>query len=228
MSPVALTKLSLFSGIGGDDLASEWAGIQTVCFVEKDKFCQQVLRKHWPDIPIIEDVRDVTLDNLVNLSYNIGGGIDMVRKLKNYDGAIQMYEAGFSIQAVADYYQVSRQAMWNILKVRKVTMRDNKRYGNDNHFYRGTTANDHAQNVAEEAIQRGKLIPSPCEVCGADGKFEDGRREVQAHHDDYNKPLEVRWLCQKHHHEWHSKNSAKEVMPLEVLPQIDIISGGFP
>jgi DNA (cytosine-5)-methyltransferase 1 len=39
---MVLTKLSLFSGIGGDDLASEWAGIDTVCFVERDKYCQQV------------------------------------------------------------------------------------------------------------------------------------------------------------------------------------------
>lgn len=55
-----MNKLSLFSGIGGDDLASEWAGIETVCFVEKDKYCQKVLKKHWPDIPIIEEVKDVT------------------------------------------------------------------------------------------------------------------------------------------------------------------------
>jgi DNA (cytosine-5)-methyltransferase 1 len=60
-----LTKLSLFSGIGGDDLASDWAGINTVCFVERDKYCQQVLRKHWPDIPIIGDVKDVTYTKLM-------------------------------------------------------------------------------------------------------------------------------------------------------------------
>jgi len=55
-----LNKLSLFSGIGGDDLASEWAGIKTVCMVEKDKYCQGVLKKNFSGIPIIEDVRDVT------------------------------------------------------------------------------------------------------------------------------------------------------------------------
>ena len=60
-----LTKLSLFSGIGGDDLASEWAGIHTVCFVENNKFCQQILRKHWPDIPIIGDVKDVTKEKVM-------------------------------------------------------------------------------------------------------------------------------------------------------------------
>ena len=63
-----MKKLSLFSGIGGDDLASEWAGIETVCFVEKDKYCRQVLKKHWPDIPIIEDVHDVTRETISGCS----------------------------------------------------------------------------------------------------------------------------------------------------------------
>jgi DNA (cytosine-5)-methyltransferase 1 len=67
-----MNKLSLFSGIGGDDLASDWAGIETVCFVEKDKYCQQVLRKHWPEIPIIEDVKDVTKEKIMAYSRLFG------------------------------------------------------------------------------------------------------------------------------------------------------------
>lgn len=55
-----MKKLSLFSGIGGDDLASKWTSIETICFVENNKYCQQVLKKHWPEIPIIEDVKDVS------------------------------------------------------------------------------------------------------------------------------------------------------------------------
>lgn len=43
----------------------------------------------------------------------------------------------------------------------------------------------------------GKLVPQPCEACGADG--------VQAHHEDYSKPLDVRWLCPKHHAERHKE-----------------------
>lgn len=61
---MSLTKLSLFSGIGGDDLASEWAGIETMAFVEIDPFCQKILKKHWPDTPIIGDIHDVTRDKL--------------------------------------------------------------------------------------------------------------------------------------------------------------------
>lgn len=53
-----MKHLDLFSGIGGFSLACEWAGIETILFCENDKFCQKVLNKHWPDVPIVEDVND--------------------------------------------------------------------------------------------------------------------------------------------------------------------------
>jgi DNA (cytosine-5)-methyltransferase 1 len=84
---VIVNKLSLFSGIGGDDLASEWAGIKTIYFVEKDKFCQKVLRKHWPGIPIIEDVKDVTRERIVAYSHKprlVGGQTDNERAESQY------------------------------------------------------------------------------------------------------------------------------------------------
>jgi len=48
--------LDLFSGIGGFSLGLESVGMQTVGFCEQDKFCQKVLKKHWPDVPIHEDI----------------------------------------------------------------------------------------------------------------------------------------------------------------------------
>ncbi len=45
------------------------------------------------------------------------------------------------------------------------------------------------------AIRDGKIFKQPCEVCGSEN--------VQAHHCDYDKPLEVMWLCPIHHEEWH-------------------------
>ena len=54
-----LKHLDLFSGIGGFSLACQWVGIETICFVEIDKYCQKVLKKHWSDVPIVEDIRDV-------------------------------------------------------------------------------------------------------------------------------------------------------------------------
>jgi DNA (cytosine-5)-methyltransferase 1 len=62
-----LTHVSLFSGIGGNELAAQWAGFQTVLMCEIDPFCRAVLRKHFPGIPIIEDVHDVTYAKLSGL-----------------------------------------------------------------------------------------------------------------------------------------------------------------
>ena len=49
--------LDLFSGIGGFALAARWMGWETVQFVEIDKFCQKVLKKNFPDIPIHDDIK---------------------------------------------------------------------------------------------------------------------------------------------------------------------------
>jgi len=49
--------LDLFSGIGGFSLGLERAGMETIAFCEQDKFCQKVLAKHWPNVPIFDDVR---------------------------------------------------------------------------------------------------------------------------------------------------------------------------
>jgi len=50
--------IDLFSGIGGFALAAYWAGYQTEVFCEQDVFCQQVLSRHWPAVPIVSDIRD--------------------------------------------------------------------------------------------------------------------------------------------------------------------------
>ena len=52
-----MNHISLFSGIGGMDLASEWAGFKTILQVEKDPFCLEVLKKHFPDVERVEDIR---------------------------------------------------------------------------------------------------------------------------------------------------------------------------
>lgn len=50
--------LDLFSGIGGFALAAKWAEIETVAFVEIDKFCQKILKNNFNNIPIFDDIRD--------------------------------------------------------------------------------------------------------------------------------------------------------------------------
>lgn len=46
------------------------------------------------------------------------------------------------------------------------------------------------------AIKTGKLERQPCEICG--------EIKTHAHHDDYSRPLDVRWLCTQHHRELHA------------------------
>lgn len=52
--------IDTFSGIGGFSLAGSWIGWRTIQFCEIDKFCQKVLKYHWPDVPLHEDIKTLT------------------------------------------------------------------------------------------------------------------------------------------------------------------------
>ncbi|MGQ9028303.1 DNA cytosine methyltransferase [Bacillus licheniformis] len=51
-----MKSIELFAGIGGIALAAEWAGIDTVAFCEREPFCQKVLQKNFPGVPVFDDV----------------------------------------------------------------------------------------------------------------------------------------------------------------------------
>jgi DNA (cytosine-5)-methyltransferase 1 len=73
-----MKHLSLFSGIGGIDLAAEWAGFESSIMVERDKFCQRLLKQNFPDAELFDDVT----------TFN---GLD-------YRGDITLLSAGFPCQ----------------------------------------------------------------------------------------------------------------------------------
>lgn len=54
-----MNVLDLFSGIGGFSLGLERAGMKTVAFCEINAFCRKVLGRHWPEVPIYEDIRTI-------------------------------------------------------------------------------------------------------------------------------------------------------------------------
>lgn len=57
-----------------------------------------------------------------------------------------------------------------------------------------------AHSILNYAIRKGEIIKKACSVCEA--------IKVDAHHDDYFKPLDVIWLCRKHHLEYHKKKES--------------------
>jgi len=55
-------------------------------------------------------------------------------------------------------------------------------------------------NKVYRALQKGDLVrPTKCSVCGSSD------RRIEAHHDDYDKPYDVRWLCSRCHKDFHAK-----------------------
>lgn len=68
--------LDLFSGIGGFSLAARWAygdEHKPIAFCEIDKYCQKVLKKHWPDVPIFEDIRSLDGRQFRDVDFVSGG-----------------------------------------------------------------------------------------------------------------------------------------------------------
>jgi len=72
---MAMRLLDLFSGIGGFSYAAETliGGYETVAFCEMDEFCQKVLKKHWPQVPIFDDVRTLDASRLGRIDIVTGG-----------------------------------------------------------------------------------------------------------------------------------------------------------
>jgi hypothetical protein len=70
--------------------------------------------------------------------------------------------------------------------------------------YKEHVFKDRVRSLTRMYISKGILIKGVCEVCGTNEKIE-------AHHDDYTKPMEVRWLCFYHHREHHNKTNLENI-----------------
>lgn len=68
-----MKHLDLFSGIGGFALAARWANMETVAFCEIDQFCQKVLAKNFPSIPIHNDIKTLNGEDFAGIDIITGG-----------------------------------------------------------------------------------------------------------------------------------------------------------
>ena len=76
-----------------------------------------------------------------------------------------------------------------------------------------------AHDRVRRAKEAGILVPGPCEVCGA--------TNAHAHHEDYSKPLEVRWICQPCHNAVHAGERRPTPRPAPVAAEARRPLGGF-
>ncbi|MCP4493117.1 MAG: DNA (cytosine-5-)-methyltransferase [Gammaproteobacteria bacterium] len=95
--------LDLFSGIGGFSVGLEAAGMETVAFCEIEEYPQKVLKKHWPDVPIYNDVR--SLDNEQLKSDGITGIEVLVGGFPCQDISVAGNQAGIS--------EETRSGLWS-------------------------------------------------------------------------------------------------------------------
>ena len=104
-----MNVLDLFSGIGGFSLGLERAGMRTVAFCEIDPYCRRVLARHWPDVPVYDDIRTLTAEKLANANGVgcLGGNLGPQRgvgKTQSWAGAsrsIDVICGGFPCQDIS-------------------------------------------------------------------------------------------------------------------------------
>jgi hypothetical protein len=118
------------------------------------------------------------------------------------------YVNGSSVTSLAHKYAVDRRGLYRLIKSR-TPLKHKLRRGSENPLYRGGKIHeDSAHEKVRQAISAGKLVrPARCSKCDTSSVDKNGRSLIQAHHNDYNKPLDVTWFCKKCHFEWHRHNT---------------------
>lgn len=110
------------------------------------------------------------------------------------------YAAGVPVTTIAAKYQVHQTAPGKAAKRAGMAMRQQPPTESRAAKRRWQVANPEkrkAHKAVERALADGSLVQKPCEKCGDPNS--------QAHHEDYSKPLEVNWLCQKDHKARHTE-----------------------
>lgn len=92
------------------------------------------------------------------------------------------------------YYQANKEKV----NARCKAYRDSGKHTENNRRWREKNREKvRAHGVLGYHLKKGNITKQPCEGCGAE--------KVHAHHDDYSKPLEVKWFCPQCHKDYHAK-----------------------
>ena len=100
-----MRHLDLFSGIGGFALAASWVwgeNYEIISFVEIDEFCQNILKKHWPDVPVHDDIRTLNSEKIMACAARFQQGRHKQRPQRQRAGqggeSINLLTGGFPCQ----------------------------------------------------------------------------------------------------------------------------------
>jgi hypothetical protein len=135
--------------------------------------------------------------------------------------AIELYKSGVSTNALAKKFSIGKSLMWGLLRIRvPIRPLEVTSQGEASNFYRGGEKRHiPSESLLKFYVKMGWIEKSKqCEICGASPVFSDGRSGIEGHHCDYNKPLEVMWLCKRCHYEWHKHNEAIPARP-DFIPE---------
>ncbi len=98
-------------------------------------------------------------------------------------------------QYFRDYREKNRKKLRKYNREYNKAWRKKYGYASEKRYRKNNPEKTAAGRLLRYAVKAGKIIRKNCEKCGS--------IKSQAHHDDYTKPLEVRWLCSIHHAEFH-------------------------
>ena len=130
--------------------------------------------------------------------------IETGRSIKNRTGKCQ---CGNEIAPYSKCYCVSCATNWrrNYLNTHPKVKEKLNRSARERYYNSGEEQfKVYVRGMTNRALRLGYITKGACEICN---EVEN----VEAHHDNYLKPLDVRWLCKKHHTEHHNDNKLKDI-----------------
>lgn len=117
--------------------------------------------------------------------------------------AVSLYNYGLDTKEIGVLFGCSQTTIrrW----IRKHTPLKRGAFGSHNCNHKnGGNRDRNANSTIQRMISRGLIVPPKiCSKCGKRQTLSNGKAGICAHHPDYNKPLEVEWLCASCHRYWH-------------------------